>query len=101
MQVFLSLPQVYEVEHPDMQGGSNNICVRMGRFQELIEFICGAMIGCNLRNKSRWEISALLNISQSAVKCGVRRGNMLCGCILGVRPDPFNQSRPWPFWFPR
>ncbi|CAI9555676.1 unnamed protein product [Staurois parvus] len=50
-----------------MQTASTNICERMGRSQELIEFKCGTVIGCHLCNKSRREISLLLNIPRSPV----------------------------------
>ncbi|CAI9615529.1 unnamed protein product [Staurois parvus] len=50
-----------------MQTASTNICVRMGRFQELSEFKCGTVIGCHLCNKSISEISLLLNIPRSSV----------------------------------
>ncbi|CAI9593186.1 unnamed protein product, partial [Staurois parvus] len=50
-----------------MQTASTNICERMGRSQELIEFQHGTVIGCNLCNKSICEISLLLIIPWSAV----------------------------------
>ncbi|CAI9576190.1 unnamed protein product, partial [Staurois parvus] len=53
-----------------MQTASTNICERMGRSQELSEFMRGTMIGCHLCNKSIHEISLLLNIPRSTV-CGI------------------------------
>ncbi|CAI9553725.1 unnamed protein product, partial [Staurois parvus] len=50
-----------------MQTASTNICERMGRSQELSEFMRGTVIGCHLCNKSVREISFLLNIPQSTV----------------------------------
>ncbi|CAI9547816.1 unnamed protein product, partial [Staurois parvus] len=50
-----------------MQTASTNICERMDRSQELIEFKRGTMVGCHLCNKSIHEISLLLNIPRSAV----------------------------------
>ncbi|CAI9569841.1 unnamed protein product, partial [Staurois parvus] len=50
-----------------MQTSSTNICERMGRSQELIEFKWGTVIGCHLCNKSIHEISLLLNIPRSTV----------------------------------
>ncbi|CAI9550252.1 unnamed protein product [Staurois parvus] len=50
-----------------MQTASTNICVRMGRSQELSEFKRGTVIGCRLCNKSIRDISLLLNIPQTAV----------------------------------
>ncbi|CAI9550702.1 unnamed protein product [Staurois parvus] len=48
-----------------MQTASTNICERMGRSQELIEFKRGIVIGCHLCNKSIHDISLLLNIPRS------------------------------------
>ncbi|CAI9544498.1 unnamed protein product [Staurois parvus] len=50
-----------------MQTASTNICERMGRSQELSEFISGTVIGCHLCNKSIRDISWLLNIPRSTV----------------------------------
>ncbi|CAI9618055.1 unnamed protein product [Staurois parvus] len=50
-----------------MQTASTNICERMGRSQELIEFKRGTVMGCHLCNKSIRDISLLLNIPQSTV----------------------------------
>ncbi|CAI9536148.1 unnamed protein product [Staurois parvus] len=50
-----------------MQTASTNICERMGHYQELSEFKCGAVIGCHLCNKSILEIPLLLSIPQSTV----------------------------------
>ncbi|CAI9575929.1 unnamed protein product [Staurois parvus] len=50
-----------------MQTASTNSCKRMGRSQELSEFMGGTMIGCHLCNKSIRDISLLLNISRSTV----------------------------------
>ncbi|CAI9537913.1 unnamed protein product [Staurois parvus] len=50
-----------------MQTASTNICKRIGRSQELIEFKRGTMIGYHLCNKSIHKISLLLNISRSTV----------------------------------
>ncbi|CAI9532893.1 unnamed protein product [Staurois parvus] len=50
-----------------MLTASTNICDRMGHSQELSEFKCGTMIGCNLCNKFICEISLLLNIPRSTV----------------------------------
>ena len=58
----LPWPQVYKSKHLGMQTVSTNICERMGRSQELSEFQRGTVVGCHLCNKSRREISSLLNI---------------------------------------
>ncbi|CAI9551253.1 unnamed protein product [Staurois parvus] len=50
-----------------MQTASTNICERMGRSQEISEFMSGTVIGCHLCNKSIHEISLLLNIPRSTV----------------------------------
>ena len=68
-QVFQSLPwpQVYKSKHLSMQTVSTNICERMGRSQELSEFQRSTVIGCHLGNKSKHEISSILNNPQSTV----------------------------------
>ncbi|CAI9623739.1 unnamed protein product [Staurois parvus] len=50
-----------------MQTASTNICERMGRSQELIEFMCSTVIGCHLCRNSICEIFLLLNIPRSTV----------------------------------
>jgi len=67
IQVFQSLPwpQVFKIKHLGMQTASTNICERMGRSQEISEFMCGTVIGCHLCTKSIHEISSLLNIPRS------------------------------------
>ncbi|CAI9587667.1 unnamed protein product [Staurois parvus] len=56
-----------------MQTASTNICERMGRSQELIEFKHGTLLGCHLCNKSICEMSLLLNIPQSTVSCMITK----------------------------
>lgn len=69
VQVFQSRPwpQVYKIKHLGMEAASTNICERMGPSQELSESQCGTVIGCQLCNKSRREISSQFKIPQSTV----------------------------------
>lgn len=70
-----SLPwaQACTAKHLDMQTASTSISERVSRSQELGEFHRGTVIGCHLCNKTRHEISSLLNIPQSAVSGFIKK----------------------------
>jgi len=47
--------QVYKIKHTAMQSPETNISRRMGRTEELSDFQCGIVIGCQVRSSQAWE----------------------------------------------
>ncbi|CAI9558258.1 unnamed protein product [Staurois parvus] len=70
-----------------MQTASTNICERMGRSQELSEFMRGTVIGCHLCNKSIRDISLLLNVPRSTVSGNITKWNQLGSTAIQSRSE--------------